>query len=119
MACRNKRLPITLVVRRGEDEETRKYKPRSDFHISHSSLPRLLVEVNSTPPTSWPMDLVRMLTTGAFIVRFANHFLNAFCQEKNFVLCAIFIWDNGQVTRFTLFQQQIQNQNDEVVCYAL
>jgi len=60
------------------------------------------------------MDLVRMLTTGAFIVRFANH-LGTFHQEKNFVLCAIFIWDDGRVTRYTLFQQL----NDEAVCYAL
>ena len=63
--------------------------------ISHSSLPRLLVEVNSTSIDVWPMGLVRMLATGAFIVRFANRFLKPFCGEKNFVLCAIFIWDNG------------------------
>jgi len=54
---------------------------------------------------------------GAFIVRFANHFLSAFCQEKNFVLCALFIWGNGTATRHTLFQQQIKN--DEVACCAL
>lgn len=60
-----------------------------------------------------------MLTTGAYIVRFANHFLSAFSQEKNLVLCAIFIWDEGRVTRFTLFQQQIHWQNDEAVCCAL
>jgi len=58
-----------------------------------------------------------MLTTGAFIVRFANHFLSAFCQEKNFVLCAIYIWDNGTATRYTLFQQQLKN--DEVVYYNI
>ena len=102
-------------MRRGEDEETRKYNPRSDFLISHSKLPRLFVEVNSTSETCWPMDLVRMLTTGAFIVRFANHFSSAFRQEKNFVLCAIFIWDDGQATRYTLFQ----HDHDEAVCYAL
>jgi hypothetical protein len=55
-----------------------------------------------------------MLLTGAFIVRFANNFVNAFCQEKNFVLCAIFIWDDGTVDRYTLFQQQMQY--NEVVC---
>jgi len=98
------------------DEGPRKYKPRSDFLISHSSLPRLLVEVNSTSVNVWPEDLIRMLTTGAFIVRFANRFLEAF-KEKNFVLCAIFIWDNGCANRYTLFQQQIQN--DDAVCFAL
>jgi len=56
-----------------------------------------------------------MLTTGAFIVRFANRFLKAFCGMKNFVLCAIFIWDNGYATRYSLFQQQ----NDDAVCCAL
>ena len=96
------------------NEEPRKYKPRPDFLISHSSLPRLLVEFNSTLVNSWPMDLVRMLTTGAFIVRFANRFLKAF-EMKNFVLCAIFVWDNGNATRYSLFQQQ----NDDAVCCAL
>ena len=74
------------------------------------------MEVSSTSGNS-DLDLIRMLTTGAFIVRFANHFLSAFCQEKNFVLCAIYIWDNGTATRYTLFQQQLKN--DEVVCCAL
>jgi hypothetical protein len=97
-----------------EPEEPRKYNPRSDFLISHSSLPRLLVEVNSTSMNSWPTDLIRMLTTGAFIVRFANRFSEAFCKEKNFVLCAIFIRDNGKVTRYSLFQL-----HDETVCCAL
>ena len=101
------------------NEEPRKYNPFSDFLISHSSLPRLLVEVevNSTSTNSWPMDLIRMLTTGAFIVRFANRFSKAFCKEKNFVLCAIFIWDNGKAIRYTLFQRQAQD--DEMVCCAL
>ena len=99
------------------DDGPRKYNPRSDFLIAHSSLPRLLVEVNSTSVNSWPMDLIRMLTTGAFIVRFANRFLNAFCEAKNFVLCAIFIWDNGHAIRYTLFEHNIQD--DEAVCCAL
>jgi len=94
-----------------------KYCPRNDFLISHSSLPRLLVEVNSTPGNEWPDDLIRMFATGAFIVRFANTFVSPFSQEKNFVLCAIFIWETGIATRYTLFQQQ--NPNDEVVRCAL
>jgi hypothetical protein len=55
-----------------------------------------------------------MLTTGAFIVRFANQFSKAFFKEKNVVLCAIFIWDNGKATRYSLFQL-----HDETVCCAL
>jgi len=99
------------------DEHSRKYRPRSDFLISHSSLPRLLVEVTSTPGIEWPKDLIRMFTTGAFIARFANKFVGSFSQEKNFVLCAIFLWDTGIATRYTLFQQQ--NPNDEAGCCAL
>jgi hypothetical protein len=92
--------------------ELRQYQPRSDFLFLNSAFPRLLVEVNSTSKHQWPMDLVRMLTTGAFIVRFANQFLNAFKVQRNFVLCAIFIWDNGDATRYTLFQKG----NDHKVC---
>ena len=99
-----------------EDKEPRKYNPRSDFLISHSSLPRLLVEVNSTLGNPWPVELIRMLTTGAFIVRFANRFLTAFHKKMNFVLCAIFIWDSGRATRYSLFQQEQQIQDDDVVC---
>ncbi|KAH9963827.1 hypothetical protein BC827DRAFT_93003 [Russula dissimulans] len=118
----NESWPISIVVKcegvkqnEVSNQELRKYCPRSDFLISNSSLPRLLVEANSTSETSWPADLIRMLTTGAFIVRFANNFVSPFCQEKSFVLCAIFIWDNGDATRYTLYQQQVQN--DEVVYY--
>jgi hypothetical protein len=60
-----------------------------------------------------------MLTTGAFIVRFANRFLGAFRKEKNFVLCAIFIRDNGKATRYLLFQRHTQNVPDETVCRAV
>lgn len=87
------------------NDQFRKYRPRSDFLISNTTLPRLLVEVNSTSVKSLPMDLIRMLLTGAFIVRFANRFLNASCREKNFVLCAIFIKDDGFATRYSLYQQ--------------
>ena len=122
--CRDKDCPITIVVEReggGEDDGPdegglRKYKPRPDFLISHYSLPRLLVEAASTSVNTWPEDLIQMLTTGAFIVRFANRFLEAF-EEKNFVLCAIFIWDSGNASRYTLFQLQVQD--DDAVCCAL
>ncbi|KAG6369368.1 hypothetical protein JVT61DRAFT_14974 [Boletus reticuloceps] len=106
---RDKDSPITVVVKCDDDVELRQYCPRSDFSISIFTLPRLLVEVNSTSQDSWPMDLIRMLTTGAFIVRFANKFVSRFKEKKNFVLCAIFISDDGTTIRYTLFQ----NQNDE------
>ena len=127
MVCRDRSCPITIVVKReggipNEDNEPRKYNPRSDLLISHSPLPRLLVEVNSTSGNSWPMDLIRMLTTGAFIVRFANRFLPAFNRRRNFVLCAIFIWDSGRATRYGLFQQEQDEhriQDDDAVCCPL
>jgi hypothetical protein len=106
---------MIVIVQRGDDEKPRKYRSRSNFLISNSSLPRLLVEVNSTTGNEWPKDLVRMLMTGAFIVRFANKFVSAFNQEKNFVLCIIFIWDDSSASRFTLFQIE----DDEMVCCAL
>ena len=96
-------------------DQLHKWHPRSDFLILNSALPRLLVEVGSASGNS-DIDLIQMLTMGAFIVRFANRFLSAFCQEKNFVLCAFYIWDNGTATRYILFQQQ--TKNDEAVCCA-
>jgi hypothetical protein len=107
-------------VKRDDDDEDRgefrKYKPRSDYLISISSLPRLLVEVNSTQAASSPTDEIRMLTTGAYIVRLANSVVPAFKQEKNFVLCAIFVWDNGEASRYVLFQQI---DDDRVCCVLL
>jgi hypothetical protein len=91
------------------------YKPCSDFLISKSNLPRLIVEINSTPNRHQPSDLIRVLLTGAAVVRFANNFLEAFKKEKSFVLCAVFIYDDGSATRYTLFQKQ----NDQVVCCDL
>ena len=87
------------------------HTPRSDFLISKSNLPRLIVEINSTPSREWPPDLIRMLLMGAAVVRFANNFLEAFKEQKNFVLCAAFIYDEGTATRYTLFQKQ----NDQAV----
>lgn len=119
--CSNKDWPLCVVVKRnngedgeedGEDGELRKYKPRNDYQILIPFLPGLLVEVNSTQEVSWPMDLIRMLTTGAYIVRLANKVIPAFREERNFVLCAIFIWDDGDLRRHVLFQQP----NDDRVC---
>ncbi|KAF8429439.1 hypothetical protein L210DRAFT_3563367 [Boletus edulis BED1] len=103
-AWKDKRWPITVVVQR-EGEPLRQYSPRSDFLISNSALPRLLVQVNSTPKTQFPKDLRRMLATGAFVVRFANNFVSKFSQRKDFVLCTFFIAANGTATRYNLFQK--------------
>ena len=50
-----------------------------------------------------------MLLEGAAIVRFANTFLDAFKAKKDFILVVIFVWDDGQVSRCSLFQQQHDN----------
>src|SRR5712675_371347 len=80
--------------------QIRTYQPRSDLLISKSksSLPRLLIEVNSKPQKGWPEDLIQMLLRGATIVRFANTFLDVFKEKKDFVFFAIYVWDNGKVT---------------------
>jgi len=54
--------------------------------------------------------------TGAFIVRFANHFLSAFCREEFRSLRFIYL---GQRHRDSLYLFQQQIKNDEVVCCAL
>jgi hypothetical protein len=62
------------------------------------------VEVNSKPKRTWPEDLIRMLLSGAAVVRFANKFLDRFAVARDFVLFAIYIWDNGKVSCYSLFQ---------------
>jgi hypothetical protein len=100
--------PFNLVMKCADepaDEQLRQFQPRSDFLIQKSKLPRLLVEVNSTPQRLWPEDLIRMLLTGAAIVRFANTFLKSFKTTK-FMLVTMYIHANGNVSRYTLFQKQ-------------
>jgi hypothetical protein len=107
--------PIHLIMKcettLDEKEQLCKFRPCSD---SKSSLPRLLVEVNSKPKKDRPEDLVRMFVTGAAIVRFANGFLDRFMATKNFVLCAISVWDSGEVIRYSLYQEL----NSPEVCWT-
>jgi hypothetical protein len=70
--------------------------------------------VNSKIKKERPEDLIQMLLTGASIVRFANRFLDTF-MAKDFVLFAIYIWEDGKVTRHSLFQEP----NNPVVCWTL
>jgi hypothetical protein len=93
------------------NDQLRKYRPCSDFLILKSTLPRLLVEVNSTTETTgWPKDLIRMLLQGAAIVRFANTFLDTFKGRKDFVLVAIYIWNNGKATCHILFRGRMSER---------
>src|SRR5712672_804192 len=111
-------MPFHLIAQRvdiqGRNDRLRKYHSHSDFLISKFNLPRMLVRVDSTPRRQWPTDLIRLLLEGATIVRFANTFLEAFRHARNFILCAVFIWDNGSAIRYTLFQ----DQDDPTVCYV-
>ena len=101
-------MPLQLIVQRADNvpnDELRVYKPRSHFLVVKSTLPRLLVEVNSNfTTTDWPEDRIWMLLSGASIVRFTNKFLKPFQEDKKFVLVAIFIRQNGEAIRHTLFQ---------------
>ena len=118
--CRsNQSWPFSLIMKNNKHKDEgalRQYRPCSDLLVLKSDLPRLLVEVNSKPRSEWPEDLIRMLLTGAAVVRFANSYLDKFKAAKNFVLFAIYIWDDGEVTRFSLFQKP---NNREVCCWIL
>jgi hypothetical protein len=111
----NNSWPFSLITKcegiQPVHEELRQYRPRSDLLVLKSSLPRLLMEVNSKPKKEWPEDLIRILLQGAAIVRFANKFLDKFMENEDFVLCAIYIWDHGKATRYSLFQK---SNNPEV-----
>ncbi|KAI9437875.1 hypothetical protein F5148DRAFT_1021303 [Russula earlei] len=103
--------PFDLIVKHENETgptQFRKYKPRSDFRLSKSRLPRLLVEVDSTSrvyddPNRKPVDLIRMLLAGAAVVRFANKFLESF-KGRDFVLVAVYITSKGVASRYTIFQ---------------
>jgi len=111
----NRSWPFKIIMKCPTDpveKQLRTYKPVSDFMIAKSNIPRLLVEVNSRPREEWPSNLVRMILMGAAVVRFANRFLTRFAGR--FVLFAMYIWDDGKVTRYSLFQKQC-NQS---VCWT-
>jgi hypothetical protein len=102
----NESWPLALVMEL--DREHRSYRPKSDFLISKSSVPRLLVEVHSGPFHAQPFqpDCIRMLLQGSAVVRFANTFIEAFKPEKNFVLVAIYIDNQGEVKFYIIFQDR-------------
>ncbi len=90
----NQSWPFSLITKcetAPEGEQLRKFRPRSDFMFLKSTLPRLLVEVNSKPRRLRPEDLIRTLLCGAVVVRIANEFLDRFMVSKDFVLFAIYI----------------------------
>ncbi|KLO18143.1 kinase-like protein [Schizopora paradoxa] len=104
--------PFQLITElRGGQNPTggryRTYQPRSDLLILDSSFPKLLVEVQSTSQESvWPVDLIRMFLQAASIVRFTNKFLKAF-ENKQFVLPAIYIKNNGTAYWYCFFEYDV------------
>jgi hypothetical protein len=73
------------------------------------------VNSNSKPKKDRPEVLVQMLLMGAAVVRLANKFLDRFRESKNFVLFAVYVWGDGTVRRFSLFQVPGRTQ----VCWTL
>ena len=75
LAGGNQSRPFSVFMRNNNRDEgaLRQYQPRSDLMVLKSDLPRLLVQVNSKPKKEWPEDLIRMLLTGAAVVRFCEY----------------------------------------------
>jgi hypothetical protein len=85
------------------------YRPRSDFLILNSTFPRVAVEVNSHSPGRPPADRYRMVIQGASVVRYANTYLDAYKDERNFIFMIIFIDGTGEVNRDLLYQTETSN----------
>jgi hypothetical protein len=78
---------------------------RSDFLVLKFGLPRLAVVAELPPPEGESADgYCRLMLQGACIVRFANTYLEAYKDERNFVFTAIYIDYVGDATRFLLYQ---------------
>jgi hypothetical protein len=98
-------------------EEYRSYRPKSDFSAFRSSLPRLLIEVNSTSANQPQYDHIRMLLQAASVVRFANQHLEKYRTDKSYVLMAAYIDSDGEVHRYIMFQDK--QKGHDVCCVFL
>jgi hypothetical protein len=97
----------------------RKYRPYSHFLISKASIPRLLIQVNSTETECCPEEEVRMLLQGAAVVRFANTFLEDYNQHQTFVLVAIYLKTDGTASHYTLFEPERSKSAPKLKCYPV
>ncbi|KAI0256900.1 kinase-like domain-containing protein [Lactifluus subvellereus] len=84
----------------------RSYRLKNDFTALGSSLPRLLIEVNSMPLDEPPQDHYRMLLEAASVILFANQFLEAYKRNKSYILIAAYVGWNGDTERYILFQDE-------------
>ncbi|KAI0256891.1 hypothetical protein BJV78DRAFT_1167702 [Lactifluus subvellereus] len=105
--------PFQIIVQNAQ-KHYRSYKPKNDFTVLGSSLPRLLVEVNSFPAAQPPQDHYWMLLQAASVVRFANQFLEAYKRNKNCILVAAYVDCHGDTERYILFQDK--KRDPRMVC---
>ncbi|KAH9047384.1 hypothetical protein EDB84DRAFT_483455 [Lactarius hengduanensis] len=96
--------PFSLVIEVGQVYHT--YKPKSDFLVLKSGLPRMAVEVDSNLPDRPGVDHHRPMLQGASVVRFANTTLDTYKIAKNFVFVAIYINGDGHADRYVLYQRK-------------
>ncbi|KAI9443625.1 kinase-like domain-containing protein [Lactarius indigo] len=94
--------PFSFIIQVGSEKVNYIYRPKSDFLISKSGLPRLAVKVNSYQPNRPAVDFYRLLLQGASIVRLANT-LDVY-KDKSFVFVAIYIGPTGVAERFIVYQ---------------
>ena len=107
-------MAIPLIIQVEDIDHT--YRPKSDFLVLKYGLPRLAVEINSVSPGRPALDYHRLMLQGASIVRFANSFLDAYREKKNFIFVAIFISDIGVADRYFMFQK---GSSEKVRTHAL
>lgn len=87
-----------------------RYSPESDFFISASGIPRIIVEVHSKNVD----DRSRMLAQGATLVRLVN----TITKSRTFVLPAVyFAADTANITEYLLYQTTETSNN--AVCNNL
>jgi hypothetical protein len=107
--------PIQIIVQNGLNV-CRSYKPKNDLTVLVFTLPRLLLEVNSTQSGQAPHDQYRMLLQATFIIKFANTFLDKNKSNKNFILMAIYISIDGEAERYIMYQDKTIDPGLENVC---
>ena len=97
ICCSRGNWPFGLTVTVESEEKTKyRYTPRSDFHVSVDGLVHLMVEVQSERDEK---DRYRMLLQSACAARVGRKIYG-----RPFIVMALYIQNNGIVTRYLLFQ---------------
>jgi hypothetical protein len=95
ICCSRGDWPFKLIVSVESERNECCCTPRSDFHVSIDRLVHLLVEVQSEHNQA---DRYRMLLQAACVARLGRQFYDSF------IVVALYIENNGRVTRYFLFQ---------------